>query len=101
MGVHGLAAFLKKTPSIGQTVLLPFVDTSDPARPPPTAAIVDFFAFAHEFRGGDSVRGGQYEEMRLKLRSVIECWRACNLAPEFVVDGERQLIRQQETRLAS
>ena len=83
MGVHGLTSFIDQHSSLGQTVILspPLVPT------PPTALIVDLLAFTYAIALRDTLRGGQYQEVRGLLRKYVNYWRACNLAPEFVLDG--------------
>lgn len=90
MGVHGLSSFVQSRSSLGHTVIL--TPPAAPA-PPPTALIVDFLSFTYHIGLKETLRGGQYQEVRNSLKKSINYWRACNLAPEFVLDGEPHPLR--------
>ena len=78
-----MTSFIDLHSSLGQTVIL----TPPPIPTPPTALIVDLLAFTYAIALRDTLRGGQYQEVRDLLRRYVNYWRACNLSPEFVLDG--------------
>lgn len=84
MGVHGLTSFVDTHSSLGQSVIL----TAPVVATPPIALIVDLLAFTYAVALRDTLRGGQYQEVRGMFRKYVNYWRSCNLAPEFVLDGK-------------
>lgn len=99
MGVHGLTSYIAKHSSLHTTLSLPpplnapsassDVIAPDAApRAPKRPWIVDALAFLYHVGLSDTLRGGNYKELRDNVRRYVEYWRACGLEPEFVWDGK-------------
>lgn len=94
MGVHGLTSYIAKHSSLHTTLSLPPADApaaAAAAAPPKRPWIVDALAFLYHVGLSDTLRGGNYKELRENVRRYVEYWRACGLEPEFVWDGELSL----------
>ncbi|ORY89130.1 PIN domain-like protein [Leucosporidium creatinivorum] len=96
MGVHGLTSYIAKHSSLHTTLLLPPPpadatapegSATAPAAVVKRAWIVDALAFLYHVGLQDTLRGGNYKELRENVRRYVEYWRACGLEPEFVWDG--------------
>ncbi|KAL9936170.1 hypothetical protein V8E36_005012 [Tilletia maclaganii] len=96
MGVRGLTTLCASIePHISDKVELPVLpsdssDDQDETRPAAIPFVVDAWAFLyHTFQSqfGDSVFGGEYASYTRLVIDTVAAWRAVNLHPIFVFDG--------------